>query len=314
MVVVQVRITLLGAILVSSIALGGCAGLKKPAPSLTPAQQQEAAVEATIASGDLDRLGTTCADTSISGTLRERACAARLEVVKTRWAAMKDSCDGLVDGYDQLYAAAHDDLYAQTTKFVRGPMTYQAAMKFAECGFWEKFFGDMISVGPQGTDALGTEMLVDAEKAGRDVEGQLFAYLDAHASDPFGEQNGELATSHVVSWMHLTNRYDAKLCPRVLSYAKASKPDRLDAWLTFLANAGCTAALPLAEPRLTDAMPGRRVQACEVMGKLATKKDLPKLQAVATSDPEFTWNNTVQVFFVRDACKNAITAVTVRGR
>ena len=234
--------------------------------------------------------------------------------MKKRWAAVKTSCDTVVAGYEEIYPMADRDLAAQNKDFVRGPMSYQAGMKYAECGLWDKFVTDIASRGDASRNAQGTEVMIDAEKAGHGVEGALFTYLDQHASDPFGYVNGQFATAHVVTWMQRTNKLDAKYCPRILGYAKTSKADRVDWWLAYLGDARCTAAIPLVEPRLADPDPVRRVQACTVMGQLGTNKNLPKLQAVANNDIEFRWSDTVQVFYVRDACKSGMTAITVRGK
>jgi len=143
-----------------------------------------------------------------------------------------------------------------------------------------------------------------------DVEAKFSEYLQKAGAKPFPKNHagavGELAA-------FLVGQQAYKLCPRLAALAMTDDAETIHEWLPFFTAANCKEGRAVAVLNLVAGLPVHRSAACEALGTIGTKAELPKVKAVAEGDGYNVIKKRVQLYPVRDKCSSAATKIQVRG-
>ncbi len=177
----------------------------------------------------------------------------------------------------------------------------------AKCKQWDFVFEKLVHWGGES----GMKLLNNLSRDGHDVAALTRDYVTRKKSNVFGFKHGSHAAANLVAWLRNSNKFECDFY--VKNYPNFS-PDSHGEWLYYFAEGNCTKAAPFAVKRLSNGNAQIRRQACNVLGTIGSKKDIPKLQAIADNDATFEIQGlNTKVYWVRDACRNSIGKIQLRN-
>ena len=186
----------------------------------------------------------------------------------------------------------------------------EGGVKIAKCGDWDNMITALSWAYNRGKkQKLGAKLLTKAAEAGVEVEKSFLAYLGEKKGDAFAASGGLGGLRGFWDWKEQTGGK----CDPYVPFAGGLKnfSVRVEFGLYFI-RVGCKAALPLFEKDLAHTTPALRVHACRGIGKVGTKAHLEKVTLLANNDPASQIVRGVRVYFVRDACRQAVNQLKLR--
>ncbi|MDC0667667.1 hypothetical protein [Nannocystis radixulma] len=283
------RTTLL--LLSSLLACSGCSLLQK---LVHP--NNDGKIDELEKAGDYEALATTCKEG------KSRACEARNRIGERRLAA--STCDNLSANFKSYYSN-HQATQESDLTLVR---------KFHECGRSHELFAEDKSI------RWLEDSIAALDKEGVDFFAQFIAYLGG-TRDAFAGESGREQANRIARW--LVTVKDASRCPTLDQQLTNVAPEAHGEFIWFYYEAGCGAqALPRAREALLAKTAGRRIQACDVLGKFGDASAVEPLNTLAETDPykeerEVRTSSgmiAVEVFYpVRESCKAATGQVKLRN-
>jgi hypothetical protein len=249
------------------------------------------------AKGDYEGLATTCAQPGHSA-----ACDAKRRVGMKRLDA--SGCETLVADVRRYYSSS-DATKAGDVVLVQ---------KLAAC----KQLAPLID-GELYLNSL-PEALAEAEAKGTEVFAPFIAFL-AESSAAFSGEGGTHQATRIAKWLIAVG--DAERCTAIDSHIEHVADESRGEFLWVYYELGCGAqALPHAERGLVADEAGRRIQACDVIGKFGDAALLGKLETLAETDPFKAEREirapsgamAIEVYYpVRERCMAASGKLRLRG-
>jgi hypothetical protein len=259
--------------------------------------RKKAQVEELEAKGDYEGLQVLCRDGS------NRACEAKGRVGAKRLAA--SSCSDITPNIEKYY-----DNHAGTRE---GDL--QLVHKLATCKQYAALFGRDLRI------RWLPEALAKADEHGDPLFEPFVTHL-ASGRDAYGGEHGRHRLERLTRW--LIDVGDDDRCAPVDEQIGRVAPESHDVVLHFFAEVGCgEQAAPHARDALLHEAPGRRIQACEILGEYGSPADLEPLEVLSQSDGYKAERDVrtpsgalaVEVYFpVRESCQAAAGKLRVRER
>ncbi len=179
---------------------------------------------------------------------------------------------------------------------------YLAGERLATCGRWDYMFTKLMHWG-NGPSASGTELLKRLEAKGVPVEKEFLKFIGQSPKGVLGDYS-ENAVAHYAEWR--VAKGGAPTCKAHSAVANKFAGMESNSLIWLFVKMECREAADVVAASLADPVPATRESACVALAELGAKNKIDKMKIVAEKDGAYKVNRGVQVYWVRDACNQAI--------
>ena len=298
-------------------------------------------VDAAKAKGDINTLVQICTGHG-KITVLDAACLAAIDYYKQRkdmaylqkicngsgefrkWRKNREACKARGEVEDQVWMAELGDCEKMKTiwkrhsdRFLMGKRDPEGSRErmttvlkaYLKCNMWDTIWTKTVHLGKH-SGAGGVWVLGKLTELGQDMYAELWKYLKANETAPFKFKYGHYAVGNVVKWLIKAGK--TQECAKFIPIAKASTKPAQAEWIWYFWKSNCKKAQKWLLTQLAHSDSGRRRYTCFVLGHIGNKRAIRKLRILARTDPAYRMRRFTRIYFVRDACKQAIGRIKLR--
>jgi hypothetical protein len=189
----------------------------------------------------------------------------------------------------------------------------EGAKKFAKCGDYKSIFEDMAHIGEYGSSSIGTSILIRLEEGGAPMKAEFTSYLQSHQGSSFlNIKHQSYAADHIGLWLRKKSYND--LCAPLAASLTDASDELVSNFLFYFEESRCKEGVPLAVNLLASDTAAFRKTACKSLATFGDKSAISKMQIVAESDNYYEIVDENRIYYVRDACSEAIGKIKLKSK
>jgi hypothetical protein len=219
-------------------------------------------------------------------------------------------CDAVLATWEKHKDALKRSIRVSEVMEAQAAVVTSFGVKLAQCGEWDYLFENVIH--GQRPAFRGNEALAAIDKAGLDLEKEMLGYMARHKANLFTFKHAGDAIEHYFTFLGGAEKYSH--CSKYIPFADNIASDDFFHFNYFFRASDCSGVLKIIDKRLASDDVADRLGACATLAKFGSKRDLKKLEIVASSDPHYKTKKRVKIYHVRDDCRAAIGKIKLRGK